>query len=301
MEITVRDLKNNSFTVTIDPTKTVGDLKAKINEVIPITEEQELRIIHAGKILENVKTFPEVKLTSGKTVIMLHHKKKVVTAPVIDTKSVEPMEENNNIIQQSSSLINEINTPDIPSELNGINSQELMELAQTYEQIQQNPEFKDQFIDTIYEQMTTAGLSITKEELTEKLNDPQFFMQLMMVGQQMQTNGAFPDEYKMEVTPEEKADIDELQALGFPIEQVYQCYKACGNKKDDAANLLYSMRTEENIEDISEIQKSLELNEEEITDIDEIISLGFEKEKVIQYFIACDKNKNSAINMLLDG
>ena len=47
-------------------------------------------------------------------------------------------------------------------------------------------------------------------------------------------------------------------------------------------------------------QYTVELTEQEHDDIDDLMSMGFEEEEVVQYYFACDKNKEQTAAMLLD-
>ena len=48
-------------------------------------------------------------------------------------------------------------------------------------------------------------------------------------------------------------------------------------------------------------QIQVNLTQAEMADVDEMMSLGFTKEECVEAFLVCDKNKEQAINFLLDG
>ena len=47
-------------------------------------------------------------------------------------------------------------------------------------------------------------------------------------------------------------------------------------------------------------RNAIQVTPEEKADIDEIISLGFDKNDALEAYISCDKNKELAINYLFD-
>jgi Holliday junction resolvasome RuvABC DNA-binding subunit len=102
----------------------------------------------------------------------------------------------------------------------------------------------------------------------------------------------------IDVTPQEKQDIEDLVALGYDENLVLQYYLVCDRDKQATASMLMSEKQENEVSTATQTLDN-ELSEEEKKDIDELVSMGFSRVDVLQYYIACDKNKEATANMIM--
>jgi hypothetical protein len=149
------------------------------------------------------------------------------------------------------------------------------------------------------------------DQLQEKLNDPDFVNDIMnelltdpsilqtilrAIGGNM-SNSDDGNQY-IDVTPQEKQDIEDLVALGYDENLVLQYYLVCDRDKQATASMLMSEKQENEVSTATQTLDN-ELSEEEKKDIDELVSMGFSRVDVLQYYIACDKNKEATANMIM--
>jgi len=75
-------------------------------------------------------------------------------------------------------------------------------------------------------------------EIQELVSNPNFIQTAMSMGSQ----GVFgnnPDVLQINITEEERNDINELMSLGFTENEVIQVYFACNKNKEQAATMLF--------------------------------------------------------------
>jgi hypothetical protein len=178
-----------------------------------------------------------------------------------------------------------------------MNPQQMMMISQMVHQIQNNEELREQFVEKLFNQLNEAshitGKTVTKEEVREKLNDPQFLATLLM-GIQNEANGMND---QLTVTSAEKEQIEQIAKLGFNMPDVIQAYKVCNGNVDQTVSLLYSMKEKDNNDSST---NTSDFNEIDKANIKEFVNMGFPEDKVIECYIVCDKDKEATANMLLD-
>lgn len=102
------------------------------------------------------------------------------------------------------------------------------QFAQLRQLVQQNP----QMIEPLLQQLAASNPQLA----TLITSNPEQFLELLAGGE----DGALPPgTQQIQVTPEENAAIERLQAFGFSQEMVVQAYFACDKNEELAANYLF--------------------------------------------------------------
>lgn len=98
--------------------------------------------------------------------------------------------------------------------------------------VQQNPQMLEPILTQLSQGNPALSAMITA--------NPEAFLQLLAEGEGEEGEGALPPgATRIQVTEEERAAIERLQALGFSQEIVVQAYFACDKNEEIAANYLF--------------------------------------------------------------
>ncbi|KAG6334630.1 hypothetical protein ID866_4456 [Astraeus odoratus] len=115
----------------------------------------------------------------------------------------------------------------VPSDLSALRDEPA--INQIREQIEQNPELLPPLIQQ---------LAMSNPQLAQALaQNPQALMQLLGGIGEEETNSG--ERTVINITPEERAAIERLEALGFPRHAVIEAYFACDKNEELAANYLF--------------------------------------------------------------
>ena len=251
MKLTVQTLNQQTFDVTIDDNTTLQDLK---NEIGKVKEHQpdQMKIIFNGAVLDNnEKKLTEYKVVDGTKVVLLLQKTKVkpvstvtpTPSPSAVTTSVAP----------TSIPATDVPATDVPATgepatgapATGAPATGAPNMAQTFGAIlQQNPQAFMQILmtDPYINQMAQANPQL----FAQMLNDPNFMNNLLATGEElMQAGGEDEALYekvfsgKVDLTNEQKKEVQDIVEMGFPFEEVIQLYVAYGHNKELTVNALF--------------------------------------------------------------
>ncbi|ORY79886.1 XPC-binding domain-domain-containing protein [Protomyces lactucae-debilis] len=106
------------------------------------------------------------------------------------------------------------------------------QFQQLRQMVQQNP----QMLEPILQQLAAGNPAVANMIVS----NPEAFLGLLADGEEGEDGGALPPgAMQVQVTPEENAAIERLQALGFEQQVVLQAYFACDKNEELAANYLF--------------------------------------------------------------
>jgi UV excision repair protein RAD23 len=106
------------------------------------------------------------------------------------------------------------------------------QFQQLRQMVQQNP----QMLEPILQQLAAGNPAVANMIVS----NPEAFLGLLADGEEGEEGGALPPgAMQVQVTPEENAAIERLQALGFDQQVVLQAYFACDKNEELAANYLF--------------------------------------------------------------
>jgi len=121
----------------------------------------------------------------------------------------------------------------------------------------------------------------------------------------------------LQLPQEGKADLDEaavrrLVCLGFAVEKAWEAYVACDQKENAAANLLLETAPTETSERCVVVQEQSSahlrraaagnagLSEGDHAAVRRLCDLGFAQQQALQAYLACDRDQELAIQLLLE-
>ena len=312
MEVIIQTLRQESFNISIEEDNTVGQLKEKVSQVKEIPEGKELNLIYNGSVLENNdKTLTEYGIKNETKIVMLIRKKKVTE------ENQNSKEENSIVKEEKTENVQEVTVDPQEVTPTGLNifdndNNQFGEIEQLKTMMMQNPQLltKMLMLSPTIQKLSQEN----QDQLQEKLNDPEFVNEIMDEiltdpsilqkilstlnnGIDSISNSDDGNQY-INVTPQEKQDIDDLVALGYDENLVLQYYLVCDRNKQATASMLMAEKQENEVSDVTQTVSD-ELSENEKHDIDELVSMGFSRVDVLQYYIACDKNKEATANMMM--
>lgn len=86
MNLTIKTLKGGKFTITAEPTNTVGELKTQIESVRSEFPAANMKLIHSGKILKDSDTVESCKLKADDFIVCMVAKAKKKATPAAAPK-----------------------------------------------------------------------------------------------------------------------------------------------------------------------------------------------------------------------
>lgn len=233
MKLIIQMIDKSTFDVTVPNDGTVQDIKNQIS-VTKNHPIDQMKIIYNGSILDNAKKLSEYNLTDETKIVVLLQKAKVITKESVK----QPIQ-------------NDDDVDDVDDDVD--NDDDVDETAQpTINQIvgmlQQNPQALMQLLmaDPIIQQVAQQNPNF----LAQLINDPNFINNLVheehIEGdeeyvEEDQTNGVYEKFFEGEIilTDNQKQEVNDIVAMGFPFEDVIPFYVACDHNKEQAINALF--------------------------------------------------------------
>ena len=258
VNITFKTLKQEIYHLDVDTNITIADLKQELTQ-FGYNNASEIKLIFKGKILEDSNTLANYNYNynpQSKDFIVVMTTKKPIEQPNIKMQPVILSYPNQSINIQ---LVNNQSISNNPVEQQLVNppinsenqendeNEENQEDDEDYEDIEddthnianmlgQNPNI---LLGLIAQHPQMSQLfNQYPNEIQELISNPNFMQTVLSMGSQ----GAFgdnPNEIQINITEEERNDINELMSLGFTENEVIQVYYACNKNKEQAASMLF--------------------------------------------------------------
>ena len=221
VKITFKTLKQEIYYLDVDMNITIGDLKQQLSQFG--FEVSVMKLLFKGRILEDDKILSFYNYNAeSKDFIVIMIMKKTVVQP-------EP----NNPLNDVQSNDDQSNDDQSNDDYEDVDVNEHPNIAQI---LSQNPNI---LLGLIAQHPQMGQLfSQYPNEIQELVSNPNFIQTAMSMGSQ----GVFgnnPDVLQINITEEERNDINELMSLGFTENEVIQVYFACNKNKEQAATMLF--------------------------------------------------------------
>ncbi|ARF11630.1 ubiquitin family protein [Klosneuvirus KNV1] len=227
MKLILQTVDKTTFEVEVPDDGTLQDLRNQISAVKNHPVDQ-LKLIYNGSILnDNAKKLTEYKLVDGTKLVVLLQKAKVETKQSAKPEEPKVPMEQKPVDQTTEPEANQNEQP----------SQNMV--GQFANLVQQDPEafmqllMNDPFISQIAQQ--------NPQFFAQVISDPNFINNLVQVEpteEDTMYEKFFEGEIKL--TDDQKKDVNEIVAMGFPFEDVIQYYVAYDNNKEMALNALFN-------------------------------------------------------------
>jgi hypothetical protein len=261
VNITLKTLKQEIYHLDIDLNITISDLKQQLTQFG--YNVSEMKLIFKGRVLEDNNTLATYNYNpESKDFIVIMTIKKPIEPPKISIQPVSIQiinqndqsnnDQSNNdqsITNQSNNENNENNDQSITNQSNNENNVSLVdneneddyedvedELPNIAQLLNQNPNI---LLGLIAQHPQMSQLfNHYPNEIQELISNPNFMQTVLSMGSQ----GAFgnnPNVLQINITEEERNDINELMSLGFTENEVIQVYYACNKNKEQAAIMLF--------------------------------------------------------------
>jgi uncharacterized ubiquitin-like protein YukD len=295
MNIIIKTLNKTQYKLKVSPNMTIMSAieiiadKLKVN-ILPHT----IKLIYCGRILKNNKIFSDYGITDGKTIIMIINKKKnnvaightsdsnnnqsfstsdvpsvshifpALSAPHTSrTLSESEITQNEQPSLRDMQLLSGSGT--ILSNLQDLdnydpNSLYTRLLISSYN-IFNSPNFREQLLRE-YPNISESILN-NESEFQEAINNPNFLTDMMTVG----------------------PIVENISTSGL-----YETIPAVTSNLDSYETMLPAISNPDSYETA--------LTQHELIDVDQLVSLGFDKNYVIQMYLTCDKNLEKTARIL---
>ena len=227
MKLILQTVDKTTFEVEVPDDGILQDLRNQISAVKNHPVDQ-LKLIYNGSILnDNAKKLTEYKLVDGTKLVVLLQKAKVETKQSAKPEEPKVPMEQKPVDQTTEPEANQNEQP----------SQNMV--GQFANLVQQDPEafmqllMNDPFISQIAQQ--------NPQFFAQVISDPNFINNLVQVEpteEDTMYEKFFEGEIKL--TDDQKKDVNEIVAMGFPFEDVIQYYVAYDNNKEMALNALFN-------------------------------------------------------------
>ena len=227
MKLILQTVDKTTFEGEVPDDGTLQDLRNQISAVKNHPVDQ-LKLIYNGSILnDNAKKLTEYKLVDGTKLVVLLQKAKVETKQSAKPEEPKVPMEQKPVDQTTEPEANQNEQP----------SQNMV--GQFANLVQQDPEafmqllMNDPFISQIAQQ--------NPQFFAQVISDPNFINNLVQVEpteEDTMYEKFFEGEIKL--TDDQKKDVNEIVAMGFPFEDVIQYYVAYDNNKEMALNALFN-------------------------------------------------------------
>ena len=308
VNIKVKTLSKQEYTYSYDVNKTVGEFKEYISSMMPEHPAPGLmKLILSGKVLKDEEKIEELHIDDSKFMVMMTVKPKPKPSPattvappptttVVSTSAptpapmptpaslvAPPVEPLVTAPSTSSSTANNLETHPMAQMIPMFIAMlaKLSESPDSYSQIFQNPEVLKQIANDPNMRNTLLNIPAVREELLRLT--PEMAQLMQAQPEQFSAFISHPDFMSVGVNMLNKAQ-SEMEGLSMGN---YNNGMTGGN--DDVMD--------------QQMAESVGLTPENMNDINDIMSMGFStpKSEVIQFYIACDKNKEMTISMILGG
>jgi hypothetical protein len=244
VNITFKTLKQEIYNLDVDIMITIANLKQQLNQFGLQTEC--IKLIFKGKILEDANTLETYKYNpeSKDFIVIMTQKIQPLNQSSNQSSNDQPSndqpsnqsstdqqsnnQQSNQSSNQSSNNENDDDYEDMDENPHGIEN-----IAHL---LQQHPEILLSLMAQ-YPQMSQM-LNQYPNEIQELISNPEFMQSVVSMGNQ----GVFNNNQnilQINITEEERNDINELMTLGFTENEVIQVYFACNKNKEQTASMLF--------------------------------------------------------------
>jgi len=225
VNITCKTLKQEVHNLDVNIDITIGDLKQELSQFG--FNASEIKLIFKGRILEDSNTLATYNYNpESKDFIVIMAAKKQVELPkaTVQPPSHEVHDDTNNDNDEYE---------DIEDENPNLNQNSNQNIANM---LSQNPNV----LLSLFAQHPEMSQLMNQypNEIQQLISNPNFMQTVMSMGSQ----GAFgdnPNVLQINITEDERADINELMSLGFTENEVIQVYFACNKNKEQSAAMLF--------------------------------------------------------------
>ena len=234
MKLIIQTVDKATFEVDVLDNGTLQDLRTQISTIKNHPSDQ-IKLIYDGAVLsDNTKKLSEYKLTDGAKLVILMQKPKA--APKQPEKPVEEKKvvEDKFLESEMQNVQDPVQIPQMPQmpQIPGMPGQ-FANMAQ------QDPEgfmqmlMTDPFISQIAQQ--------NPQFFAQVINDPNFLNNLVQA-EPTEEDAMYEIVFdgEIQLTDEQKKDVNEIITMGFPFEDVIQYYIAYDHNKEMALNALFS-------------------------------------------------------------
>jgi len=302
MKIIVKNISGKKDNIEINNSSTLQDLKNKIEEIKPTPNNRVLKLIFSGEILKNDQEKLEFyKITDGSCIVAMTSKKLVNKKDNLiktDTEEIDNVILPNKNNNSNNNLTNSANeADDIAKNIYSDDKKKYLESNQDCDYKLNFPNENDAtrllnnyLLNTHSKEDYTALMNRVKDEINQgTINLDDMMLENKNLYNSNQGNGI----YNVDVTEEEYNDIVELEKIGVSTHKAYSAYINTNKNLENARQML--LLSKENSHD-----NVIGLTTNDNIIIKELTDMGFAYNDVIQYYLACDKNKEAVINILLE-
>ncbi|EDW81201.1 uncharacterized protein Dwil_GK11154 [Drosophila willistoni] len=274
MKLLIRSLDQKSFNVEMNVSQSVLALKKHLAGIPEISlSAEQLQLIYAGRIMEDTQPLSEYNIQDGKIIVMMGKNKPVQVETPVKEELVPPTPP---LTAQSSQQ-----EPRRPSQApNEDRVRELVSMGYEEEEVRaalrasfNHPERAIEYLinglppsQPLPTPSTTSSSSLSSPDWAELLSDPRFI-------QFRDAIRDHPEALEGLLRRIGESDPETLEAIRNGIQNGFE---------DDGGS--------------ESIQVSL--TPEELAAVERLISLGFQREMVLQVYLACDKNEELAADIL---
>nr|QBK88756.1 MAG: ubiquitin family protein [Mimivirus LCMiAC01] len=283
MEITVMTTSNEVCKINIPEDANVTTLKKAISKEKNVSDYTTIAIVYRGMELKEHKKLAEYNINNGSNVFMVIRKKKSKPSVAVTTPTVTAP---NTVSSQSTLDQQQELTPEMCSKL-----------------LQEKPEM---FMQLLLQDPRMRELNETNPGAIQKMMaDPEFVTNMMRAAQTKtvpndndRNDSNVNNNNLVQLTETELADINTITEMGFNRNDVIQYYMLNNKDINAAVNMLWNEKAKDEEYELED-KVSGELTDEDLNNIDQMVSMGFDKSKSLEYYIVCDKDKKLAIDMML--
>ncbi|EGR30961.1 uv excision repair protein rad23, putative [Ichthyophthirius multifiliis] len=307
MKLTIKTLKGNDFfEINFQNETTISQIKDTICQKKGEQCKENIKLVHKGKQLnDDQKNCQELGIKENDFLIMMVFTKKQGQIPKQQPAEIQNEQQTQiNPPVQSDSAQNHLQKP--PCQISQQQSTENSEFEQKVKDIEAMGFEKSKIIQALQ-----AAFNNQERAIEYLLNGNIPILQQ----QQQQPN------LQNQEQPLDPVNLEELQALAQnpQFQQIVQVIRQnpqlilpilqeLSQTNPQLAQLLQSnpqaflsyILQQEDQQDDNDESNAIQLNNQESNDVEEIIMLGFDKNDALEAYIACDKQKELAINYLFD-
>jgi len=264
MKILVQTISKENTEIEVSG-NTVGDLRAEIIKAKSIPDNKDVKIIFNGKILENDgDTFEQVgiKETLNKVVILVKNKPAPAPTPSVPAPSVPAPSVPAPAPAPAPSVQAPAPAPSVPTtapvnlfdlaaqtqagqhgntddaDLPGI--PEMGDEAAMFQQLlMSNPQMITQLL------MNSPQFQQNPQAIEQLLSNPEFLQQIIgslvqgLGGGGGMAGGGVPMGIQITLSPDEMAQVQQLESLGISHQEALYYYESCGRNVDLAADMIF--------------------------------------------------------------
>lgn len=290
MKLKLQSLSQATTEVEVLPEETVEVMRLKLVEAGKVSAESVVKLIHKGTVLDLNKKISEYQIVEGSQIVYLQTKKRMT-----DTKPETKTEEKSNPNSTNSTNPNSTN-PTNPTNQQPVNQQTNSPVNSTAPHVEPLPATFNGVSMDMFRQFATMTV------IGSVLSNPQLFQQILMQNPNMaMLRSSNPTEFdtiinhpsflSVGVSPMQSDEDDQYdEASMFPIGPQNNFISPTGPTGEINGG---------QIDNGGPIR--IILSQEDKQFVDEVrsmaphVSLG----EIVQYYIACNKDKNVTVDMVL--